>query len=99
MLRLGRVHLPAKANRPNETEDHFPRKRNIESTFLAAFGLRDVEYSPPKIDVARLDLLQCGRPRHLQPTGPHRALKEFLGARFHIRVHRGEASFGGLRVR
>jgi hypothetical protein len=34
-----------------------------------------------------------------QLTGSHRALEEFLGPRFHIRVHRGESAFRGLRVR
>jgi hypothetical protein len=31
-----------------------------------------------------------------QLTGSHRALEEFLGPRFHIRVHRGESAFPGL---
>jgi DNA-binding transcriptional ArsR family regulator len=31
-----------------------------------------------------------------QRTGCHRALEEFLGPRFHIRVHRGKSAFRGL---
>ena len=31
-----------------------------------------------------------------QLTGSHRALEEFLGPRFHIRVHRGENAFRRL---
>jgi hypothetical protein len=31
-----------------------------------------------------------------QLTGSHRALEEFPGPRFHIRVHRGEGAFRGL---
>jgi hypothetical protein len=37
-----------------------------------------------------------GGAREAQLTGSHRALEEFLGPRFHIRVHRGESAFRGL---
>lgn len=57
-LRLRWMHLSAETKYPNEAQDHFPRKRDIEHSLAASLGLRDVQCSPSKIDVFGLGLLQ-----------------------------------------